>query len=198
MKVFFDMDGVLYSWNKGIATLFGVDYNDKDLQRKFSGDSYGLENFIGTKKVSEGIQKAGSDFWLNLELLPWAKETYYMMENAVGKKNIYFATSFGRWPDAVDAKIKAIKRDFDQDNNKIILLKDKFLLAKPSTILIDDKEINIIKFIENGGLGALFPNEFRILSGKMDEASFSKYLLDLKRLISVVKMKEERDAGYIF
>jgi 5'(3')-deoxyribonucleotidase len=168
MKVFLDMDGVLYAWNKGIANLFGINYDNKAIQDEFAGDYEGLESHIGVEEVEKKIREVGPDFWLNLELLPWAKDFYGKLEKIVGAENIYFATSFGRWPEAAPAKVAAIKRDFNHDGRKIVLIKDKFLLAKADTMLIDDKKTNVDEFHNWGGNAAVFPHEFSILREKVD------------------------------
>lgn len=169
MKIFLDMDGVLYSWNKGVAKLFDINYDNKRIQQEFADDREALESHIGTNIVSEKISKMGADFWRDLELLPWAKDVYNKaIEIAGNPEAVYFATAFGRWPEAASAKAQAIQRDFGVDSKRLILIQDKFLLARPDAILIDDKRDNVELFHNYGGAAFKFPNEFSVLSEKVD------------------------------
>lgn len=167
-KVLLDMDGVLYAWNKGVAKMFNINYDNKAIQEEFSGDYEGLESHIGHDAVEKGIREAGPDFWKNLEQLPWANEVFKAVENIAGFNNICFCTSFGKWPEAAPAKLEVLKRDFNIKTEQVIFAKAKHLLARGSSYLIDDKLSNVREFRDAGGPAILWPNEFSILSGKVD------------------------------
>jgi 5'(3')-deoxyribonucleotidase len=168
MKVYLDMDGVLYAWNKGIAKMFDVPYDNKAIQEEFAGDYEGLESFIGFDKVEKGIRDAGKKFWLDLELFPWARDVYREAVSYAGDKNVFFLTSFGKWPDSASAKLEVLTRDFKTNPNQVILTKSKHLLAREGSVLVDDKPENLDAFQDHGGTIFRWPHEFSIQSGQID------------------------------
>jgi 5'(3')-deoxyribonucleotidase len=168
MKIYLDMDGVLYAWNKGIAKMFNINYDNRAIQEEFAGDYEGLESHIGFDVVDKGIRDAGKDFWLGLEMLPWARDVFDTANKIAGDKNVYFLTSFGKWPEAGPAKVEVLARDFGVKSDKIVLTKSKFLLAREGTVLVDDKPNNIEEFKKHSGNTHLWPHEFSFLCGKVE------------------------------
>lgn len=65
-------------------------------------------------------------------------------------------------------KHRWLDRALPEESLPLILTPDKHRLAvskhNPVTVLIDDREVNIRKFIESGGYGIIFPKEYNSLT----------------------------------
>jgi hypothetical protein len=168
MTVYLDLDGVLYSWTGGVCKLFNINPTDYlSIITQYGG----LEDMLGKQEIDKRINEAGQGFWANLDPLPWANKLYHSLCDKVGKDNVYFCTSHGSYASAPNGKITAVMRDFGASPKKVILIKDKYLLAKPQTILIDDFSENLDKFDDindESVIGWLWPNEYEIKAGKVN------------------------------
>lgn len=162
MKAYLDLDGVCYGWLVPICRHFGIDYSDPLIQAEFKDEYDGIEKFIGSEKINKYIEDEGYNFWINLPLLPWAKDLYSYLCSIAGEENVYFCTAFGKWTAGASAKADKLIRDFN--SKRLVLIKDKYLLANANSILIDDKPENIKLFYENGGHTWIWPHEFELFS----------------------------------
>jgi 5'(3')-deoxyribonucleotidase len=182
MIVYLDMDGVLYNWNKAAYKLMGVDYDDPIIQEAHKDNYDALDGLRGEENVTRAVLEAGADFWLSLEKFQWADDLYEGMVDTVGVENVYFCTSFGKWPEGASAKAKVLLRDFN--SRRLVLIKDKYLLAKNNTILIDDKPSNTKNFGLHGGWSWEWENEFKFF--RKDISPWS----EIKALIEYVKYRD--------
>ena len=166
MLIFLDADGVLFSFNKSLFKLLNLNYNDEKLRNGLKNDYHFIEKLVGVKKYEQVVLDAKEGFWTHLEILPWAFDLYNGCCKTVGEENVYFLTSYGHFLDAPGPKVKRLLQDFN--SKRVFLAHDKFLLAGPGRVLIDDKPKNITLFKEYGGIGELFPCEFLFLDGNFD------------------------------
>lgn len=105
------------------------------------------------------------DFWDKINALEeefWASMPEYMYahslyDSLVERADTYLCSSPSLHPACVAGKVKWIQRHFGVKFRKYILTSQKHVAAKPTTILIDDFDINCDKFHKYGGHRILFP-----------------------------------------
>ncbi len=164
MLVMLDCDSVLYSTNCSILKKLGVNPRKRLYRNALKQNFYYIEeNF---PDMDGQIRSWGDSFWRNLRLLPWAKALYNHCCRLVGKDNVYFLTSYGKFHEAPNAKADRVLEDFG--SRRVILTHYKELLAAPNRILIDDKPKNINKFNDAGGIGYLFPCYYSIFDKEIN------------------------------
>ncbi len=135
-KFYCDMDGVLVDFIKGYYDLTG-----KDLTGAFhSGDAFW-----------EPINKAGLDFWVNLDWTPDGKELWKYIEKY--KPEILSAPSKNN--DSRVGKHQWVKRELPDVHLLLRYRKDKKEFASPNSILIDDLDTNVDSWREAGGIAIL-------------------------------------------
>ena len=141
-ELFIDIDGCIANFCKSASELLGID------------PDWATWNCpAGDKNMWRAIDKAGEDFWVNLEPLPYFKELTSIT------KDFILLTSPGRHPSCASGKTKWIQRHFGTNFRRyIICASDKSLCCRPGDILIDDSEKNIKDWNEAGGLGILWPH----------------------------------------
>lgn len=151
-QLFLDMDGVLVDFGKGAAKVMGID--PKDFPK---GNAPKNREF--DKKLWKSIreyEKAGNQFWTDLEPMPDFKELwdYAKVHNpevltatgdikaADGEKREWCAKYLGK-----DVKVNVV----DHSEHK-----GKF--AIDNGVLIDDRQRSIDSWVAAGGIGVLHKN----------------------------------------
>lgn len=130
------------------------------------------------------INYGREEFWENLDLLPWFKELVEFVEEHSSEWHIVSAPS--KCPTSYNGKVRAFKKVFGNDFDRFILTPHKSLFAKSNTILIDDRDENVEKFIQAGGQGIVFPT---IGNSRHAHRDFPISRLE----ISLVRLLEQRD-----
>lgn len=161
LKIYVDLDGVLYDWMGSALEVFKVDIKSAENRRILKTYHDGLEMIRSKQEVFETVESLGSAYWENLKLFPWAKALY---EHLTELGEVTILTSPGAWTHAGRGKMLALKRDFGIKN--FILAKKKEVCAAPDCILIDDKRQNVSSFRNAGGWSHLWPNQFCIEDGQ--------------------------------
>ena len=157
--VFLDIDGVLVSFRRGIANALGKPYDYATMSDKW----HFWEDWpsITFEEVNDACT---FDFW---QYLPWmydGREILRAITDTFGLEKIYLLTSpmpniespTGKWLWISDNLPVYLKRT-------IITQAPKHLLARPNTLLIDDKDENINEFEAAGGQGILVPRPYNCL-----------------------------------
>lgn len=151
--VFLDVDGVLANFRKGIHDAFNKPYNYSTLSKKWLfWDDWPDVTF---KMVNAACT---INFWANLEWMHDGRDILEIILDKFSINQIYLLTTpmpnvespTGRWIWIRDNLPKFYKRT-------IITQAPKSLLARPNTLLIDDKSKNIDEFLKAGGYGLLVP-----------------------------------------
>lgn len=135
-KFYCDMDGVLVNFNKGYFDLTG-----RDITGQFHTDA----KFWGP------IDKAGVDFWLNLEWMPDGK----MIWDYIKKYNPILLSSPSRQVDSRVGKAKWVERELPGVQLILRSAEKKQEFANPDSILIDDRESNVEQWRNSGGIAIL-------------------------------------------
>jgi hypothetical protein len=135
-KIYCDLDGVLADFEKGYAELT---------------NTLPSKTFNGKAEFWEPINKAGAEFWANLDWMPDGQELWRYIKKY--KPNILSAPSSD-----LSSKIGKeawVKMHLKNNYNKLYLYSraNKQLFSEPNRILIDDMKKTIDEWNDKGGIG---------------------------------------------
>jgi len=151
--VFLDVDGVLANFRKGIHEAFVKPYHYPTLSKKWTfWDDWPDVMFEMVNAVCT------IPFWQNLEWMHDGGDILEIIRDKFNADQIYLLTTpmpnvesaTGRWSWIREQLPEFYKRT-------IITQAPKHLLARPDTLLIDDKDENVDGFREAGGKALLIP-----------------------------------------
>ena len=157
--VFLDMDGVITNFNKAVCAEFDLPYPPQ---------TYCFFPEI-RKEVNEFCNIS---FWRNLEWMDDGREILRAIMGTLGLEKVYFLT--GMMPNAGSGtgKLLWIHDNLPIYSDRVILHTlevCKSSLAKPDTLLIDDKDENVEEFAKAGGKAILVPRPWNKLHKQMNE-----------------------------
>jgi len=144
-KIYCDMDGVLVDFDKGYLKLTG-----RDISGTHSNDS----------TFWDPINRAGYDFWRNLEWMLDGKELW----DHIKKYEPELLSAPSRQPESRVAKHDWVKEHLPGVTLNLRSAKHKKDFASPNHILIDDRVDNITSWVEAGGIGILHKNTEKTIS----------------------------------
>lgn len=152
MKIFLDIDEVLADFVGAAAGIWGFTPAEFTAARELG--CWNIVKSLGVTEFEfwEAITAKGEQFWENLELHPWAKELHDSLQQL---GDLYLLTSPSHCPTSFTGKINWIHNYFPE--TRYLITPYKYLLADKDSILIDDREENVEKFIKAGGWGIVFP-----------------------------------------
>jgi 5'(3')-deoxyribonucleotidase len=173
--IYLDMDGVLCDFFTPVLRLFEV--NRLPAQRPLVYDivpwinQVREENMFYTplsdKEIYDTIQNH-PDFW---HKLPQYSHTQELIGMCLSYGEVYVNSWPQPYASCYEEKFRWLRDNTTISPSKFILMKDKHLLAKPNTILIDDCPSNIEKFINCSGKTITFPQPWNCnhdVTDKMD------------------------------
>ena len=148
-KIYFDLDGVLADFDRGVRELCGMEPVDQS--NKNQGDDDRL--FEAIKNVDH--------FYNKLELCPGAKEMFQQLDKKYpGACEILSGIPKPRRgiTTAADDKIEWVHRNLGEHIKVNIVYREekKNYVTGKECVLIDDYEKNIIEWENAGGTGILF------------------------------------------
>lgn len=158
--ILLDMDGVLADFVSAAIGVCGLPLKHDEVDQ--------WDFFLPYMTAEEFWQKidAVPGFWSNvIQPYPWAPEIVALCkENA---KQVVFASAPCNHPNSAEGKIRWLRRHFfmERDRNDYMLGPDKYLMAKPGRVLIDDNENNCVAFNTEGGHSVLFPQPWNLNDG---------------------------------
>jgi FMN phosphatase YigB (HAD superfamily) len=132
-KIYCDMDGVLVDFDKGYL--------------KLTGNQLGGEHRSDTD-FWDPINKAGYDFWINLDWMPDGKRLWKYIE----KYNPQLLSAPSRQEDSRVAKLDWVYKELPNTHLILRSAKHKKDFAGPNCILIDDRIDNIQGWRDAGGI----------------------------------------------
>jgi 5'(3')-deoxyribonucleotidase len=157
--VMVDLDGVLTDFHKQLAKLL-----DKPLDRDW--------DFGNDPKIWKKIDDAGEEFWKNMPWMPNGHELW----DAIKKYKPTILTAPSRHPSSTAGKKVWLKENLPDVPYTIDKKKQDY--AKDGYILIDDRDKNIKKWEDAGGIGILHKDAKstikkleKIMNDKKKEAS---------------------------
>ena len=136
LKIFCDMDGVLVDFIRGYYELTG-----RDITGAYHTD----------KKFWEPIDKAGYQFWVNLNWTSDGKELW----DYIKKYNPELLSSPSIQNDSRVGKHNWVKKELPGVHLILRSADKKSEFATPDSILIDDRPSNVEQWISAGGIGIL-------------------------------------------
>lgn len=178
--VLLDMDGVVANFLKGVCNLFNLNYDDMyaryyphiwDIQKVEFFKNRGITNDMIFSKISMDEY----NFWVTLEQYDGAKEFYDNLCSIVGKRNVVFSTSPSLDPLSSAGKVQWLKL-FTQNKsfNDSMIGHRKDLMANQRNILIDDNGSTVLKFMQLGGNGILFPRPWNEMYMQDNSENYTK------------------------
>ena len=163
--VLIDMDGVLADFALHALAKF----DRLDVYDNWPSGKYEIDEIIGIPQdeLWAELDKEGPEFWSGLPELPWATELCDLVRKKVG--NFHISTSPSRAPASSMGKVHWLQQFFDPRFRRYMLGTHKYLMAKPSVVLIDDSDEKCKKFIEAGGHAILFPQPWNSNYDQLDD-----------------------------
>jgi hypothetical protein len=167
------MDGVAVDFIGGVLKLFGTTFDE--IRPNWVPGEYGVEKALGISrsKLTKRVTEEGVTFWANLEPFPWAHDLYKACRFHAP---VCILTDPGMFALASEGKVDWLNKHFGQYApsgkrfEEYILTPRKHYLAKPDTLLIDDKDTKIVAFEGEGGQAILFPRHGNSLHALHDKA----------------------------
>lgn len=132
-NLYIDMDEVLVDFKKGYKDLTGID----------------LTTFKNNSSFWDPINKAGYDFWINLQ---WEKDGKELW-NYVKKYNPEILSAPSKSNDSRIGKHDWVKKELPGVKLNLRSAEYKKDFASPNSILVDDRIENINDWKESGGIG---------------------------------------------
>lgn len=147
MKVLLDMDGVLCNFVDAACKLH-------ERPNPFEGDEHlgewMLDEIWGISK-DEFWKPITREFWRNLDWMPDGRDILKIVIDAFGVDNICLFSSPSLDPEALSGKFDWIKTHVPEFSRHFIFGAQKYFLAHPDIVLIDDYDKNVDDFHEHGG-----------------------------------------------
>jgi len=163
--VFLDMDGVLANFRKGVHDAFNKPYDYTTLSPKWKfWDDWPDVTFEMVNAV------CNTSFWWNLEWMHDGCDILRAIEYKFAPAQIYLLTTPMPNLKSADGKMMWVRDQIPAYLNRTIITQaPKHLLARPDTLLIDDKDKNIDGFVKAGEHGILIPRPWNELHGWTNE-----------------------------
>ena len=160
--VLLDLDGVLVDLARGILELYHVPDPDTWLPELTSFD--GLARLVskanphGMSVTQEGLWATvghrGADFWAGLRPTPWAQQ---ILDTCTSRAEVAICSKpLDRDPGSAAGKLVWCEQYLPKSVHRV-LTAEKWLLAKPTTLLVDDCPGHIGSFVREGGQGFAWP-----------------------------------------
>lgn len=146
--VLLDCDGVLCDFVSGALAVHGRSHEGHD-----SVTSWNFFEVWGMTDSEFYSKTKGYDFWFNLKPYDGAVEFYAELSKLTTP---VISTAPVMDPECPQAKINWLYHNFGIIMTNVMVGSQKQLMAKPTTLLIDDSPSNVKKFREAGGQAILF------------------------------------------
>lgn len=169
--ILFDMDGVLADFFGSafelVSKATGFDPWMIHLYREHHG-SHRMEEYFGiTRGEFWRIIDEDREFWLNLEPLRHGVEAFRKL-NSDPRFKVFVCTAPSSNPNCLTGKAKWLKKRLRIGVDQVVFTTEKWLLANPHALLIDDYEKNIDPFLANGGNALHLPASWNTDTSNLD------------------------------
>jgi 5'(3')-deoxyribonucleotidase len=150
--IFVDLDGVLADFVQSSLAL----HDRSHLLECWPGGEWDMPKVMGISRGEfwRAISQQGSPFWEMLEPYPWTAE---LLDQLRSIAPVTIATSPSMDPGCLDGKVRWMQRHLGPSFRDFLIGPQKYLLARPDVVLIDDRDSNVDAFREHGGQAILFP-----------------------------------------
>ena len=166
--VYLDMDGVITNFVKGVYDAFNKPYI---LPPQLKYDFWKYWELPATTKQVDLI--CNKEFWNNLEWMYDGEDILKEIIKYFKPEKTYLLTHPMPNVESATGKWMWVKGNMPEYYSRTIITQaPKTLLAKPETLLIDDKDENVEEFIDAGGDAILVPRPWNKLHKDKDCARF--------------------------
>lgn len=164
--VFLDVDGVLANFRKGIHEAFVKPYYYPTLSSKWKfWDDWPEIIFEMVNAICT------TSFWQDLEWMHDGGDILEIIRNRFDASQIYLLTTPMPNVESATGKWSWIKEYLPEFYKRTIITQvPKYLLARPDTLLVDDKNENVDGFREAGGKALLVPRPWNRAHLQADRA----------------------------
>lgn len=180
ITIYLDMDEVLVDFIGGYIKMMGLDYQQVMSHHK-RGEWAIMDTLTRAMKLPKPMSveqfwapiDGDCQFWEKLEPLPWCDRLWKEVHKLT--QDVHIISSPSHCDSSYTGKVRWLKRKFGRDFTRFMLTPHKEILAKPNSILIDDRESNCNKFCKAGGRSVIFP---RYCNGIGEVADPVEYVMD--------------------
>jgi 5'(3')-deoxyribonucleotidase len=162
MKCYLDMDGVLADFIGGACKAHGRPYPYENESALGIWDTEKLWG-ISAAEFWQPID-AYDKFWDTLDKTAEADILVDMVTGLFGRDNVAVLTAPSMDPTCVPGKRRWMQRHYPWLSKKMIFAshEGKQFMAGKDTLLIDDKDSNVVEFREAGGSAILMPRHWNV------------------------------------
>lgn len=155
LRIILDLDEVLTDFDSAAAAAHGTTRDEINAKRV--PGQWSLIHPLGVDLDGfwAPIHAAGTAFWEEMQLLPWAKDLLKLAYHY--DQEFVIATSPSPIVEGYIGKVNFMAKHRLVPLSRLIITPHKHLLAKPGRVLVDDYIENIGAFCEEEGHGCLFP-----------------------------------------
>lgn len=151
-RVLLDMDGVLVQMAEGVCEFHNKPWPYKEGER----GPWKLAPLLGLTE-EECWAPLGYDYWRNQKPYPYMREFVDLLEEHFGPENICLLSAPIETRGCIDGKRDWIAEHLPDYKWRCQFGWAKQFCASPNSVMIDDRESNIIKFKKAGGHTFLVP-----------------------------------------
>jgi hypothetical protein len=178
----FDMDGVLAECFAAFARIAG-----KKFPEEMVPGTYNLQQSLGVSPdwLRRQTAEEGLAFWTELPFTPFGvRLREYMWGLHHNGYTVGICTDASWTPHAPQGKHIWLNQCGFKDIGPRVLTREKFLLARPNTVLVDDSERQVEEFREHGGLAVLVPRLWNCGGEQSADATFRYIANEISKTIS--------------
>jgi 5'(3')-deoxyribonucleotidase len=165
--ILLDLDGVVANFLDPALKLWGFD------PANYPANEFEIATVLGIS-LSDfcGMIDRQPNYWRDIEPYPWKDDLVGLLNDL----NIRWSVLTSPWkfqhPTMHSDKADWVRRHIGPDV-KCIIGDEKYLLAKPQNLLIDDSNANVASFMAHGGRTVLFPQRWNELHYVGDQFGFA-------------------------
>ncbi len=154
--IFLDLDGCIANIGQAVANIYGIKLTP-ELEAQYGNTLYKLMG-LETKQEMWDVINAIPDFWENIPPYSWYEELVDALQSIDEVQILTSSPSTDALTksNASTGKARWIGRYLLNKNLRINIVHDKYLLASPGRVLIDDRERHCDLFREHEGKSVLF------------------------------------------
>lgn len=150
--IFLDMDGVIADFVSAAIEVCNLPLKHDEVDQW----NFFLQ-YMTSEEFWQEIDRT-PDFWTErVKPYPWASEVVALCE--ANANRVIFASAPCNHPQSAEGKIRWLRQHgfMGDDRNDYMLGPDKYLMAKPGRLLVDDNDGNCVSFETEGGQKLVFP-----------------------------------------
>lgn len=148
-QVFFDLDGVLADFVGGVSLALGFDPGDVAQRVRAGGDFWRVVGVDSRRFLSD----APPEFWANLEPIPAGVQAFMTLR----RRGVYTRVLTSPPGNPAGFAGKQMWCEQHLRDARPLMVDEKYLLARPGRLLVDDSEYQVDPWRAAGGTAVLFP-----------------------------------------